>query len=165
VDGSPSQEPQMHPSTRLSTNFILSEVTKSDTATRLGVDNTPSDEVIQKLEFTLHKGPQQVRDYYKLPTIITSGYRSLKLNRLIGSSDSSQHITGEAIDFEVPGVSNYDVAVWVRDNLDYDQLILEFFTGEPSSGWVHYSVSNENKNRFECLTINDNVKRGLRIDG
>ena len=70
-------------------------------------------------------------------------------------------MSGQAADFEVPGVSNHELAAWVRDNLDYDQLILEFYTpGQPNSGWVHCSIKAEG-NRKMALTIN---KSG-RMDG
>jgi len=97
---------------------------------------------------------EPVRKQYGIPFSPSSGYRSIELNRAIGSKDTSQHTKGEAVDFEVPGVSNYELACWVRDNLEYDQLIREFgVPGDPSSGWVHVSLKGSG-NRKECLTIN-----------
>jgi len=91
---------------------------------------------------------EPVREHYGIPFIPSSGYRCLELNRAIGSSDRSQHTTGEAVDFEVPGISNKEVALWVKENCQFDQLILEFFKeADPSSGWVHCSHILEGDNR------------------
>lgn len=141
---------------KLSKNFYLSEFTKSNTAKRLGINNVPSQEVINNLQDLVDAVCQAVRDHFKKPVIITSGFRCLELNRFLGSSDSSQHITGNACDLEVPGVSNYELACWIRDNLSYDQLILEFYTeGDPDSGWVHISFVSAEENRHEILTALD----------
>lgn len=138
---------------RLSKNFLLSEFTKSNTATRLGIDNTPGPVEIQALQDLADAVAQPVRDHYKRPTIITSGFRCLDLNRALRSGDNSQHILGQAMDHEVPGVSNYDLACFIRDNLSFDQLILEFYKrGDPNSGWVHVSFVSPEKNRHEILT-------------
>ena len=89
-----------------------------------------------------------MREHYGIPFAPNSGFRCLDLNRAIGSSDKSQHVTGQAVDFEIPGVDNKDVALWVMDNCDFDQLILEFYKeGEPTSGWVHCSYVIERDNR------------------
>ena len=103
-----------------------------------------------------------MRDHYGVPFTPSSGYRCLALNRQIGSSDTSQHTKGEAADFEVPSVSNLDVAQWIEANLDFDQLILEFWNeNHPNAGWVHCSYKTEG-NRNQTLTINSNgVKKGL----
>lgn len=140
---------------RLSKNFTLYEFCKSDTATRLGIDNIPTDpQIITNILDVTITGLQPVRDNFGM-TIITSGYRVLALNRAIGSKDSSQHILGQAVDFEVPGIDNYEVAKWVSENCEYDQLILEYYTpGIPSSGWVHYSYRSDGNNRKQKLTIN-----------
>jgi len=103
---------------------------------------------------------QPVRDWAQVPVIVNSGYRGPELNRAINGSERSQHMTGHAVDFEIPGVSNYDVAVWVRDNLEFDQLILEFYTpGVPSSGWVHASFVTDRPNRKEVLTIGKGIRK------
>ena len=163
VGGTTLTGDQMNPLTRLSKNFRLNEFIKSNTAIRLGIDNTPDEESIARLEYLANTVAQPIRDHFSLTTIINSGYRCLELNRVLGSSDNSQHVTGNAIDIEVPGVDNYDLAMWVKDNLDFDQLILEFYDGTPSSGWVHVSKTTQGKkDRFDCLTINGgSVKRGL----
>jgi zinc D-Ala-D-Ala carboxypeptidase len=152
----------MQMSIKLSDNFRLSELTKSNTALRLGIDNTPSQEEIDRLEYLCLRVLQPVRNYYNRSVIVSSGFRCLQLNQELKSGNRSQHVRGEAADFEIPGLDNYEVACWVRDNLEYDQLILEFYDGSPSSGWIHVSIKEEGNNRMECLTINKgNIKRGL----
>ena len=125
---------------QLSEHFQLHEFLRSQTASRLRIDNTPSDTVIRKLQALCHNVLEPVRLEFDRPVRISSGYRSPKLNKAIGGAASSQHCLGEAADFEVPGVSNVDVAQWMHRKLNYDQLILEFYTpGQPNSGWVHVS--------------------------
>ena len=126
---------------RLSKNFTLQEYTKSQTATRMGIDNTPGDEHLSKATALFENVVQKVRDQFGV-TVINSGYRGPELNKAIGGSERSQHCKGEAVDIECPGTSNYTVAKFIEDNIDYDQLILEFYTpGEPNSGWIHCSYT------------------------
>jgi len=135
----------------LSKNFTLTEYTKSQTALRQGIDNTPGDEHLASAKLLFEKVVQPVRDHFG-PTVINSGYRGPALNAAVGGSSSSQHCKGEAVDIECPGVPNYDVAKWIEDTLDFDQLILEFYTpGIPDSGWVHVSYKSEG-NRKSVLT-------------
>lgn len=139
----------------LSDNFTLEELTKSSTAERADIDNDPGLSEISALVGLARNILQPVRDHFGIPFSPSSGYRCIALNRAIGSKDTSQHIKGEAVDFEIPGVSNYELAVWIRENLDFDQLILEFYkSGDPYSGWVHCSYQVTGNNRKECLTIN-----------
>ena len=136
---------------RLSKNFTLAEFTKSQTATRRGIDNTPEGEHLEAAKELFENVVQAVRDKFGL-TVINSGYRGPELNEAVGGSAKSQHCKGEAVDIECPGNSNYDVAKWIEDNLDFDQLILEFYTpGIPDSGWVHVSYKPEG-NRKSVLT-------------
>ncbi len=145
-------------------NISLEELVKSPAALRLGIDNSPSAWVANNLRLLAENILQPVRDHYGVPIIINSGYRNPALNKAVGSKDNSQHTKGEAADFEMLGVPNLSIAKWIRDNLDYDQLILEFYTsGSPYSGWVHCSYSNPSGNRKEVLTIsNDGVFVGLK---
>lgn len=137
---------------KLTNNFYLSELTKSEIASRLGLDNTPSQEVLNNLQFLAEKILQPVRDHYKVPVVINSGYRSPAVNEATKGSKTSQHMTGQAADFEIPGIDNKKLAKWIKDNLVFDQIILEFYKeGEPSSGWVHCSY-NPIKNRRSILT-------------
>lgn len=141
---------------QISEHFTLEEFLKSQTAARLGINNTPNDTVIRNLQALCHNVLEPVRLNYGRPVMISSGYRSLLLNHRIGGAATSQHCKGEAADFEVPGVPNLEVARWMEQHLNYDQLILEFYTpGQPSSGWVH--VSWQANYRNQELTA---VKRG-----
>ena len=142
---------------KLSDHFSLWELTKSQTATRNGIDNTPDEESIKNLKEVCTKILEPVRMHYGRPFTPSSGYRCIDLNQLLGSSDRSQHIIGQAVDFEVPGIPNIDVARLIINELTYDQLILEFYKeGEPHSGWVHCSyVGTRNRNsarRFDGRT-------------
>ena len=124
---------------KLTRNFSLQELTKSDTAIRKGIDNEPNADQIDKLKRLCEKVLQPVRDHFGRVKV-TSGYRSPELCVAIGSSLNSQHAKAEAVDFECVGVDNAEVADWVHKNLETDQLILEFYTpGEPNSGWIHAS--------------------------
>ena len=128
----------------LTRNFSLSELTKSDTAIRRGINNNPSAEQVEKLKLLCENILQPVRDHFGRVKV-TSGFRSEQLCIKIGSSVNSQHAKAEAADFEVMGTDNAELADWIYANLDFDQLILEFYTpGEPNSGWVHCSWVAEN---------------------
>jgi hypothetical protein len=134
---------------RLSPHFTLGELTK----TQIRADNTPPPEVIERLILLCHAVLERVRDEFG-PVIVNSGYRSPEVNRAVGGSRTSDHMTGEAADFEVRGVSNYELACWVREHLKYNQLILEMYVpgGDPNAGWVHCSYK-ENGNKNEVLTF------------
>lgn len=138
---------------KLSNNFSLKELTKSQTAERKGISNEPeSDDIVENLRHLAENVLQVVRDEFG-PTVINSGYRSPALNAAIGGSSKSQHSKGEAADIEVPGVSNLEIAEYIRDNLEFDQLILEAYRdGDPSSGWVHVSLKRDGDNRNQVLT-------------
>ena len=124
---------------QLTRNFSLQELTKSDTAIRKGIDNEPNADQIDKLKTLCEKVLQPVRDHFGRVKV-TSGFRSTDLCVAIGSSVNSQHAKAEAVDFEVIGVDNAEVADWVKMNCETDHLILEFYTpGEPNSGWIHAS--------------------------
>lgn len=128
----------------LSKSFTLNELTKSQEALRLGIDNTPTEEHILNLKILCDNILQPIRDFYGMPVSVSSGYRSPKLCEAIGSSRTSQHARGEAADFEIFGVANKDLSDWIVSNLEYDQCILEFWNiNEPNSGWVHCSFSTK----------------------
>jgi len=123
----------------LSRNFSLQELIKSDTAIRKGINNNPNSGQIEKLKALCENILQPVRDHFGRVKV-TSGFRSEDLCLAIGSSRDSQHAKAEAADFECVGVDNAEVADWIKQNLETDQLILEFYTpGEPNSGWIHCS--------------------------
>jgi hypothetical protein len=138
---------------QLSENFSLNELTKSQTATRKGIDNKPNDEIIFNLKALSTHILQKIRNHYERPVRVTSGYRSPDLCVAIGSSKNSQHAKGEAADFEITGIDNFDLAIWISKYLDFDQLISEFYTEQhPDSGWVHCSYKAEGPNRKQVLT-------------
>ena len=136
---------------KLTANFSLSELTKSQTATRKGIDNTPSPEHQENLKLLCEAVLQPVREHFGRVVTVTSGYRSPELCTAIGSKITSQHARGEAADFEIFGVSNKELADYIHEHLDYDQLILEYWIeSDPNSCWVHCSYS-EGKNRKQYL--------------
>ena len=129
----------------LSRNFTLQELIKSDTAIRRGIDNNPNADQIEKLKALCENILQPVRDHFGRVKV-TSGYRSPELCQAIGSSINSQHAKAEAADFEVMGVDNAELADWIKRELEWDQLILEYYTpGEPNSGWIHCSYIPEGR--------------------
>ena len=144
---------------KLSPNFSLNALTKSQTAERKGIDNTPSAEHQENLKSLCTHVLQPVRDHFGQVVSVSSGYRSPELCTAIGSKITSQHAKGEAADFEIFGVSNKELADWIHYNLNYDQLILEYWKGEddPNSGWVHCSYS-ENQKRRQYL-------KAVKVDG
>ena len=143
---------------KLSKNFTLAEFTKSQTAERKGLDNNPTDEHLVRAKLLFENVVQKVRENFG-PTVINSGYRGAELNAAVGGSTKSQHCKGQAADIEVPGIANAEVAQWIVDNCDFDQLILEFYTpGIPDSGWVHVSYVGPEENRKSILTAS-------RVDG
>ena len=141
----------------LSPNFSLEEMCKSSTALRKNINNSPDDLQVQCMTALCENILQPIRDEFG-PFIVSSGFRSVALCEAIGSKATSQHAKGQAADFEVPGVDNYELALWIDTNLSYDQLILEYYSGG-NSGWIHCSyVPNGRKQK---LTI-DNY-HGTRI--
>ena len=147
---------------KLSKNFSLEELTRSATATKLGLDNTPDDEHLKNLQVVVDEIAQPLRDHFGKPVRINSGYRSPALNEAIGGSTKSQHSKGEALDLEIDGVSNMEVAGWISENCDYDQVILEFYNPAdgPNSGWVHASckaILSENRER-KLIALKDGKK-------
>ena len=134
----------------LSANFSLHEMCKSETALRMGFDNTPDDEATENLRQLCENVLQKVRDHYGKGVKVNSAYRSPESNAAVGGSKTSDHCKGMAADIEIPGVANADLAQFIMDNLDYTQLILEFYTpGIPDSGWVHVSYDPNNLKKQE----------------
>jgi len=144
---------------KLSENFSLVELTKSQTAERKGIDNTPSTEHQENLKSLCTSILQPVRDHFSRVVSVSSGYRSKELCLAIGSKTTSQHAKGQAADFEIYGLSNKELADWVNENLDYDQLILEYWKeSDPNSGWVHCSYSEENNRKQYLKAYKENGK-------
>ena len=142
----------------LTKNFSYQEMIKSSTADRIGVSNDATREHVINLVNLCNFILQPVRDEFG-PIRVNSGYRSPALNKAVGGSKTSQHCNGEAADFESSRISNPELATWVAKNLDFDQLILEFYDGkDPHSGWVHCSYKMDGSNRGNTLTA-------LRVNG
>jgi len=138
----------------LSANFSLKEMTRSDTATRLGLNNTPDEKAIDNLKTLCEKVLQPVRDHFGKTVTVNSGFRSSETNQATGGSKSSDHVKGQAADIEIDGVPNVELAQWIMDNLEYTQLILEFYTpGIPDSGWVHVSYDPSNLKKQELTAM------------
>jgi len=135
----------------LSKRYTLEDLTKSSTALRFGINNHPTSLVeIDNLTALCTNVLERVWDKFGKPRI-ESGFRSPELNKKIGGAKNSQHMSGEAADIEVDGLSNLDIFSWMMTNISFDQLILEFHNATvPSSGWVHVSHSRS-RNRSEVL--------------
>ena len=145
---------------KLSENFSLEELTKSQTATRKGIDNTPSPEHQDNLKMLCTHVLQPIRNHFGQVVTISSGYRSPELCTAIGSKITSQHAKGQAADFEIFGVSNKELADYINQNIRYDQLILEYWKpSDPNSGWVHCSFSpRENRKQYLKAYKDENNK-------
>ncbi len=132
---------------KLSANFTLEELTKSQIASRKGIPNNPNASQIDNLKSLCTNVLQPIRSHFGQPVTISSGFRSGELCIAIGSKITSQHTQGQAVDFEIIGMDNKELADWIIDNIEsYDQLILEYYEGG-NSGWIHISYVNEKKNR------------------
>ena len=138
---------------KLSKNLSLAEATKSLTAKRLGIDNTPDDWTTENLRQVAINIFQPVRDAFRNPIYVSSGYRSADLNTAIGGSRRSQHVEGRALDLDADvfrGCTNSEIFNYVRENLEFDQLIWEF-GDEDNPDWVHVSFVYDGINRKRCL--------------
>jgi len=137
---------------KLTDNFSLKEMTASQTADRHGISNNPSEDHMDNLKKLCENILQKVRNHYGKVVSVSSGYRSPELCVKIGSSMKSQHAKGQAADFEIFGVPNSELAKYIIENLDFDQLILEYHNPEePNSGWIHCSYKNPEDNRKQVL--------------
>jgi hypothetical protein len=126
----------------------LKELLFSETATRLGIDNTPTDQILFNLQTLIQEVINPIVNHFG-DIKITSGYRSPELCKAIGSSVTSQHALGMAVDCEVLGLPNKELADWIVSHLEYDQCILEFWKPEEAnSGWVHISYNKSNNRKM-----------------
>jgi len=126
----------------------LKELLFSDTATRLGINNIPNDQCLINLQTLIYEVIEPIINKFG-DIKITSGYRSPELCKAIGSSITSQHCLGMAVDCEVLGVPNKELADWAVNNLEYDQVILEFWEKDKiNSGWVHISYNKGNNRKM-----------------
>jgi uncharacterized protein YcbK (DUF882 family) len=137
----------------LSQHFTLEEMTKSQTGARKGIDNTPGQQEIENLKQLCENVLEKIRIHFGRPLNVNSGYRGPALNKAIGGAKNSQHMTGQAADIEIAGIDNKILFCWIKDNMEFDQLILEYYKeGTPDSGWVHVSWNSQG-NRKQVLTI------------
>jgi hypothetical protein len=146
---------------KLSEHLDLSEVTRSESAKRKGISNMPTEAHIANFKLLAEKIFEPIRTHFRCPIIISSGYRSKELNAAIGGSLTSQHCQGEAIDIDMDGtpngVTNRMVFDYIKDNLEFDQLIFEF--GDANNpDWVHVSYETTGKQRKQIL-------RASRVNG
>ena len=127
----------------LSKNFTLAELTKSQIAIRSSILNNPSEQQIENLRLLCERVLQPVRDHFGKVVNVSSGFRDIILNRKLGSGDNSQHILGMAADIEIYSVANNELSDWIKENLMFDQLILEHFDINEgvNCGWVHVSYN------------------------
>jgi zinc D-Ala-D-Ala carboxypeptidase len=137
---------------QLSTNLSLAEVTRSETAKRKGISNMPTAEHIENFKKLAINIFQPIREHFGKPIIISSGYRSAELNKAIGGSLSSQHCSGEAIDIDMDGtdITNAQIFYYIKDNLNFDQIIWEFGTNT-NPDWVHVSFAANRSQRKQIL--------------
>jgi len=138
---------------KLSKNLSLAEVTKSVTAKRLGIDNTPDDWTKENLKQVAINVFQPLRDAFRCPIYVSSGYRSAELNAAIGGSRRSQHVEGRALDLDADvfgGCTNSEIFRYILNNLTFDQLIWEFGDND-NPDWVHVSFVYDGINRGRCL--------------
>jgi len=149
---------------KLSNNFSLKELTKSQTATRRDINNVPGELEEANLQQLCEQVLQKVRDHFGKPVTVTSGYRSPELNKAIGGSTTSDHCKGMAADIEIAGVPNYELAEWIKDNCEFRQLILEFYTpGIPDSGWVHVSYNYEENLKKVMTAMKENGRTVYKV--
>ena len=144
---------------KLTKHLSLSEVIKSGTAKRLGIDNNPTPEHMQNILLIAEKVFEPVREHFGKPLYVSSGYRSEALNDAIKGSSRSQHCKGEALDLDAQvygGFTNKELFEYIRENVVFDQMIWEFGTDEEPD-WVHVSYK-KGKNRGEMLRVE-------RVDG
>ena len=137
---------------QLSKNLSLAEVMRSETAKRKGVSNMPTEAHIENFKLLAEKVFQPIREHFAVPIHISSGYRSAALNKAIGGSATSQHCSGEAIDIDMDGtdITNAQIFNYIKDNLEFDQLIWEFGT-DANPDWVHVSYNSDGAQRKQIL--------------
>lgn len=139
---------------KLSNNLDLGELTRSESAKRAGISNKPTAEHIENMKKLANNIFQPIREHFDVPIFISSGYRSKELNTKVGGSTTSQHSSGEAIDIDMDssssGVTNKEVFDFIKDNLDFDQLIWEFGS-KKNPDWVHVSYESTGKQRKQIL--------------
>ena len=149
----------------LSKNLSLAEMISSESAKRNGIKNEPTAEHLENMKNLAVNVFQPIRDHFNVPIHISSGYRSLALNKAIKGSLSSQHCSGEAMDIDMDGtdITNAKIFNYIKDNLVFDQLIWEFGT-DKNPDWVHVSYESKGKQRKQVLkAIKKNGKTAYTV--
>jgi zinc D-Ala-D-Ala carboxypeptidase len=143
---------------KISPHLNLAEITRSDTAKRNNIDNTPTAEHLENFKLLAEKVFEPIRLHFRTPIFISSGYRSEALNSFIKGSSSSQHCKGQAIDIDMDGtkgeVTNRMVFDYIKSKLDFDQLIWEFGT-DFNPDWVHvsYVKTGNRKQKLKAVRV------------
>ena len=138
---------------QLSEHFELAEFTRSSTAKRAGISNAPTEGHINNMKLLCEKVLEPIRTYFARPLLLSSGYRSAALNAVTpGASSSSQHCSGEAVDIDMDetNITNAQIFNYIKDNLEFDQLIWEFGTST-NPNWVHVSYESNGRQRKQIL--------------
>jgi hypothetical protein len=146
---------------KISPHLNLAEITRSDTAKRHGIDNTPTAEHLENFKLLADKVFEPIREHFGVPIFISSGYRSKALNDFIKGSLSSQHCKGQAIDIDMDGsngeVTNRMVFDYIKNKLDFDQLIWEFGT-DFNPDWVHVSYVKKGNRKQKLKAVRSGGK-------
>ena len=137
---------------RISKHISYKEATRSEVASRLGIDNTPGEYELQNMQLLAEKVFEPLRKHFGVPILVSSFYRSDELNKAVRGSSRSQHKEGRAMDLDdvLGGVTNAEMFSYIKDNLDYDQIIWEYGDDE-NPDWVHVSYVSEDQNRKHIL--------------
>jgi hypothetical protein len=137
---------------QISKHLSLAEVSRSETAKRKGINNTPSGEHLENFKKLAENIFEPIREHFGVPIHISSAYRSADLNRAVGGSSSSQHCSAEAIDIDMDGttITNAEIFNFIKDNLNFDQMIWEF-GNDTNPDWVHVSYESTGKQRKQIL--------------
>jgi hypothetical protein len=149
----------------ISKHISYKEGVYSNTAIRKGIDNTPNEEQLENMKLIANKVFQPLRKHVNGPIKINSFFRSPELNKAIGGSTTSQHCKGQAMDIDdtFGHASNAEMYHWIKDNLDFDQMIWEF-GNDDNPDWVHISYVSEDKNRNRCLlAYKENKKTKYKV--
>jgi zinc D-Ala-D-Ala carboxypeptidase len=150
---------------KLTANFSLEELTKSETALRFDLNNEANDEQLSNLVALCESVLQPIRDHFGKGVKVNSGLRTPEVNAKVGGSKTSDHCKGMAADIEIPGVANADLAQFIVDNMTFRQVILEFYTpGIPDSGWVHVSYDITD-NKKQVLTATKQNGKTVYLNG
>ena len=135
----------------ISKHISYNEGVRSATATKLKIDNKPTDDILKKMVVVAEEVFEPLREWAKHPINVNSFYRSPKLNAALNGSKSSSHMSGEAIDISTLGKkTNGELFDYIRQNLEFDQLIYEFGNDE-NPRWIHVSYKNKKDNRNDVL--------------